>query len=51
MPRKVIRVTLGNISNADLILLFTKYMPFIVPLNTKSDFYIELSNEQIIIID
>jgi len=51
MPRKVIRVTLGNISNAYLILLFTKYMPFIVPLNTKSDFYIELSNEQIIIID
>jgi len=51
VPRKVIRVTLGNISNADLILLFTKYMPFILPLAAKSDFYVELSNEQIIIID
>lgn len=50
-PRKIIRVTLGNISNAELILLFTKYLPFMSPLSLKADFYIEIGEEQIIIID
>jgi len=50
-PKKVIRVTLGNISNADLLLLFEKYLPFILPLAMKSDFYIEIDKEQIAIID
>ena len=50
-PDKVIRVTLGNISNADLIFLFTKYLPFILPLSVKDKFYIEIDYEQIIIID
>jgi predicted nuclease of predicted toxin-antitoxin system len=50
-PRKIIRVTLGNVSNADLILLFTKYLPFILPLSVKTNFYIEVDKEQVIIID
>jgi len=50
-PRKIIRVTLGNMSNADLILLFTKYLPFIISLSSKDNFYIEIGEEQIIIID
>jgi predicted nuclease of predicted toxin-antitoxin system len=50
-PRKVIRVTLGNISNNDLILLFTKYLPFILPLADKKSFYVEISMDQIIVID
>jgi len=50
-PKKVIRVTLGNISNSDLINLFDKYLPFILPLSDKPEMYIEISKEQIIIID
>jgi predicted nuclease of predicted toxin-antitoxin system len=50
-PKKVIRVTLGNISNVDLILLFTKYLPFIKPLSIKNNLYVEIDSEQIIIID
>jgi predicted nuclease of predicted toxin-antitoxin system len=50
-PKKIIRVTLGNISNAELILLFTKYLPFILPLSAKTNFYVEIDKEQIIIID
>ena len=50
-PKKVIRVTLGNISNTDLILLFTKYLTFILPLSAKADLYIEIDKEQIVIID
>ena len=49
-PKKVIRVTLGNISNADLVEMFNKYLPFILPLASKDNFYIELSREQIMII-
>lgn len=50
-PKKVIRVTLGNISNSDLIALFDKYLPFILPLTPKPEMYIEVGNEQLIIID
>jgi predicted nuclease of predicted toxin-antitoxin system len=50
-PKKVIRVTLGNISNNDLIDLFDKYLPFILPLSQQAEMYIEISKEQIIIID
>ncbi len=50
-PKKVIRITLGNISNAELILLFEKYLPFINPLSNNKNLYIEISNEQIIVID
>ncbi len=50
-PKKVIRVVLGNISNTELIILFAKYLPFILPLSKQSELYIEISNEQIIMID
>ncbi len=50
-PKKVIRVTLGNISNTDLLLLFTKYLPFILPLSVKNSIYIEIDKEQIIVIE
>ncbi|MDB4924284.1 DUF5615 family PIN-like protein [Mucilaginibacter sp.] len=50
-PKKVIRVTLGNISNTDLIRLFDKYLAFILPLSQNPEIYIEISNEQIIVID
>jgi len=42
---------LGNISNNELILLFEKYLPFILPLSDKKAFYIEISTEQIVVID
>ncbi len=50
-PKKIIRVALGNISNVDLILLFTKYLPVILPLSKRNNFYIEIDNEQIIVSD
>jgi predicted nuclease of predicted toxin-antitoxin system len=50
-PKRVIRITLGNISNDDLMALIVKYLPFILPLSVKDSFYIELSREQITIIE
>ena len=50
-PKKLIRVTLGNISNVDLIILFSKYLPHILQLPKTSEFYIEVGSEQIIIIN
>ncbi|HTD39275.1 MAG TPA: DUF5615 family PIN-like protein [Mucilaginibacter sp.] len=50
-PQKVIRIALGNISNIELIELFDKYLPFILPLSSKDKFYVEVSKEQITIID
>jgi len=50
-PRKIIRVILGNISNSDLISLFTKNLPFILSLSSKANFYIEIGDGQIIAID
>jgi predicted nuclease of predicted toxin-antitoxin system len=50
-PQKIIRIALGNISNAELIELFAKYLPFILTLSTNKTFYIEISKEQLTIID
>ncbi|MDB5141483.1 MAG: hypothetical protein JWQ66_196 [Mucilaginibacter sp.] len=50
-PKKVIRITLGNISNSDLMALVISYLPFILPLSVRDSFYIELSHGQITIID
>jgi predicted nuclease of predicted toxin-antitoxin system len=50
-PQKVIRVALGNISNNDLMILIAKYLPFITPLVLKDIFYVEISRDQITIID
>jgi predicted nuclease of predicted toxin-antitoxin system len=50
-PKKIIRVTLGNITNPEVLDLFTRYLPFIIPIAEKQRFYIELGKEQITIID
>jgi len=50
-PQKVIRVALGNISNNDLKDIIIKYLPFILPLSAKDNFYIEISRDQITIIE
>jgi len=49
-PQKVIRIALGNISNNDLIILFTKYLASILPLSSAT-FYVEISKDQILVID
>jgi predicted nuclease of predicted toxin-antitoxin system len=51
IPKKVIRVTLGNISNAELILIFNKYLPFILPISQQNSLYVEVDKEQLIVID
>jgi len=48
-PQKVIKVSLGNLSNKELIALFEKYLPFILQLVSKKSFYVEISVEQILI--
>lgn len=50
-PRKVIRVILGNISNQELVILFEKYLPFILPLSGKDNLYVEVDREQLVIVD
>ena len=50
-PKRVIRIALGNISNNELMSLIAKYLPFITPLVTKDIFYVEISRDQINIID
>jgi predicted nuclease of predicted toxin-antitoxin system len=50
-PQKLIRIVLGNIPNDELIILIAKYLPFILSVKDKNRFYIELSREQITIID
>lgn len=44
IPKKVIRVVLGNISNNDLILIFTHYLHEIKRLTENEEFYIEIGN-------
>lgn len=46
-PKKIIRITLGNISNNELIVLFSQYLPLILQLSIKEAFYIELSADRI----
>jgi predicted nuclease of predicted toxin-antitoxin system len=50
-PKKLIKINLGNTTNSDLIILFDRYLYFILPLNNKGKFYIEVSKEQLTIID
>jgi len=46
-PRKVIRIILGNISNSELLIIFEKYLPFILDQKSKAEFYIEVSKESL----
>ncbi|MFI5159393.1 MAG: DUF5615 family PIN-like protein [Sphingobacteriales bacterium] len=48
-PKKVIRITLGNVSNEYLIRLFTRHLSLITHLANKDEFYIEVGEEQIAI--
>lgn len=50
-PKKVIRITLGNISNKELLFLFEKYLPFLSRLIEKDSVYIEIGRDQIFVIE
>jgi len=50
-PKQFIRIVLGNIANNELIKLFSNYLPSILSLSDKDEFYVELSKDQIIVID
>ena len=50
-PKKLIRVVLGNISNNELVTLFERYFLSIASLSDKNEFYVELSKEQVTVID
>ncbi|AEI47410.1 DUF5615 family PIN-like protein [Runella slithyformis] len=43
-PRKLIRILLGNISNASLISLFDKYLSLIQELGENERFYLEMGD-------
>ncbi|MCE7059081.1 DUF5615 family PIN-like protein [Dyadobacter sp. CY343] len=47
-PRKLIRITLGNVSNDDLIEIFAKNLSTIAKLNIELAFYIELGEAPVI---
>lgn len=50
-PKKAIRIALGNISNADLILIFEKDLSAIIKeLFEKETFYMEINSASIILI-
>jgi len=50
-PKKVVRITLGNVSNNDLLKLFKKYLHFILQLSEKEKMFVEMSSEQLTIIE
>jgi len=50
-PKKIVRITLGNIGNSELILVFDKYLPFILSAVQKNSFYIEVNRDQLLIIE
>ena len=46
-PKKIIRITLGNISNTDLVLVFMKNLFLILQMSSKEAFYLEIGKERI----
>ena len=50
-PKKLVRVTLGNMSNQELCQIFQQFLPIIKLKATKGSFYFEISKEQLFIID
>ncbi|SEH05674.1 Uncharacterised protein [Candidatus Venteria ishoeyi] len=44
-PRKLIRIELGNLSNAQLLALFTQHLDLIQDYFTRQTGYLELGNE------
>lgn len=49
MPKKVIRVVLGNISNNDLIVIFSQYLHEIKRLTGNEAFYVEVGHNLLLI--
>lgn len=49
-PKKLVRVTLGNVSNNDLIKLFEEHFDLLNENYTKDFFYIELNKESVVIV-
>ena len=49
-PKKVIRITLGNISNNDLILIFEKNLSAIINMSNKKSFYLEINSTSLTLI-
>jgi predicted nuclease of predicted toxin-antitoxin system len=47
-PKRIIRITLGNISNKDLLQFIEMHLQLILSLSTKDSFYIEVGNNGII---
>jgi predicted nuclease of predicted toxin-antitoxin system len=47
-PKKLVRITLGNISNQDLIEILTRNLPLIAELNTEKGFYLELGGSAVV---
>lgn len=50
-PKKLIKINLGNISNKELIDIFSNNIEAIKNISTKSNFLIEIDKEDIVIID
>lgn len=48
-PGKTIRITLGNVSNKEIISLFEKHLPLILKLSNEAFFYAEISKEQLLV--
>ncbi|QEC77639.1 DUF5615 family PIN-like protein [Mucilaginibacter ginsenosidivorax] len=46
-PKKIIRITLGNISNNDLVSVFMKNFFLILQMSSKEAFYLEIGKERI----
>lgn len=49
VPRKLIRVCLGNIPNDALIQLFEKHLPLISQLNQEISFYMEINADSVLL--
>lgn len=49
-PKKIIRVTLGNISNIELLNIFTIHLSAILSFTDAEKFYMEIQNGRIVVI-
>ncbi|MCF2502892.1 DUF5615 family PIN-like protein [Dyadobacter sp. CY107] len=47
-PKKLVRITLGNISNQTLIELLERNLPLIAQLDSEKGFYLELSGSAVV---
>jgi len=47
-PRKLVRITLGNVSNQTLIELLERNLPLILQLDREEGFYLELGGSAVV---